>query len=243
MVTAFSDSMRSNVLTSVIALASILSATGFAQGTINFANLVPNPAGTGLDAPATYGEGTGISGSVITAELLAGTNPTSLVSVARAGFLTNAPGYFNGGIVTLTNIAPGGTGFFQVRLWETSYGSFAAVQAANTGVWAQSSIFQSVTGGAGTPPSPPTPLTGLVPIQLWAYPLVPIPILYTSRTTYADIMLIFQPRTGQTYLIEQSLDLANWTTNATVSGICSCEPAFIRVPASNARAFFRVHVE
>ena len=140
----------------------------FAQGTVNFINIV----GT-LNAPDFMSDGTTkISGAGFTAELMAGTSATYLASVAQTGFLTGAAaGYFNGGTVTLAGIAPGATGFFQVRIFATVYGSFAAAQAFNlNNTWAQSSVFSVVTGGAGTPPSTPAPLTGLTSMTMIMIP-------------------------------------------------------------------------
>ena len=145
----------------LVLLFSLSSVTAFAQGTVNFINIVGS-----LNAPFFFADGTTKIGNGFTAELMAGTTATSLASVAETGFLSSAgAGYFNGGTVTLPFIAPGATGFFQVRFFDTAAGSFAAAQAANLyNTWGQSSIFSVATGGAGTPPTTPAPLTGLTSV-------------------------------------------------------------------------------
>ena len=163
--------MKTGFLASLV---SVCSVAAFAQGTVNFINIVGS-----LNAPDFLSDGTTkISGAGFTAELLAGTSATSLASVAQTGFLTGAAaGYFNGGTVTLVNIAPGATGFFQLHIFTTASGSFAAAQAANIpNTWAQSSVFQVVTGGGGTPPSTPAPLTGLTSITVRSLSPEPSPL-------------------------------------------------------------------
>ena len=224
--------------TVVLALFVLVSAVGArAQGMINFANVNP---GAGLNAPDFYLDGTKVSGNVMTAELLAGTTPTNLSIAATTGFLTGAgAGYFLGGTVTLSFIVPGEPVYVQVRLWETSYGSFAAAQA-DAAMWGQSAVFSVVTGGSGTPASVPAPLIGLTSIQLWNNPPQPIPILSVIRTGNGELLLSFATHYNQNYLVEQSLNLGttNWTAFAYLVG--SGEAAAIPFLPTNGCTFFRV---
>jgi len=141
------------------------------QGTVNFAN-----AGATFSAPFfDYDGTTRLAGSRYMAELLAGTStgsmapagsPTPLLSGAGAGF-------FNGGVVSIPNVALGSIGFFQVRYWDTTVGAtYSAAQAAGLG-YGLSNLFSVPTGGVGTPPSSPTSLAGLQ-----SFFLIPEPSIY-----------------------------------------------------------------
>jgi len=149
------------VLLTLLAFGSAMNT--FAQGTVNFANV-----GVGLNAPIFLSDmTTKVPSSGFTAELLASDSSATLASVATTGFLPSAPGYFNGGPVTIASVAPGAFGFFEVRVFATASGSFAAAQAANLpNTWGQSPVFQVVTGGVGSPPTPPATLTTLPAFSL-----------------------------------------------------------------------------
>jgi len=174
-------------LTVTLLATSLLGLVAFAQGTVNFANV-----GVGLNAPIFLSDGTTkVPSTGFTAELLAGPSIGTLASVATTGFLPSAPGYFNGGPVTITSVAPGAIGFFQVRLFTTASGSFAAAQAANLpNTWGQSAIFQNTTGGVGSPPSPPATLTGLSPTFLF----VPEPSVLALAALGSASLLISRRR-------------------------------------------------
>ena len=95
-------------------LASLVTAVSFAalaQGTVYFSNRVS----PGVDAPVYFPGGvTEAMISRMTIELLAGTTPTTLVSVWMAGFPTNSDGYFDSGVIP--TILPATTNaFFQIR--------------------------------------------------------------------------------------------------------------------------------
>lgn len=153
------------ILLTLLALGSAVNA--FAQGTVNFANI-----GVGLNAPIFWSDlATKVPSTGFTAELLAGASANTLVSVATTGFLPSIAGYFNGGPVTIPTVVPGTVGFFQVRVFSTASGSFPFAQAAGLpNTWGQSTIFQSFTGGVGSPPSPPATLTGLTSFGLFSVP-------------------------------------------------------------------------
>jgi hypothetical protein len=103
---------------------------------------------------------TPLSGPQFTAELLAGPNANSLLSIATTGFLTGSDvGYFVGGIETINGVAAQGTAWVNVRVWNTTAGpSFLQAQASGLpNSWWQSPIFSVVTGDSVNPSS----LTGL----------------------------------------------------------------------------------
>jgi len=143
-------------------LASIL--VSHAQGTVNFFNV-----GAGVNAPIFNSDGvTKLAGAQFMAELLAGPIGGSLAPVGAATtFLTGAnAGYFAGGVVSVPGVAGGSPAQFQVRAWDTTVGAtYAAVLAAGRG-YGSSTIFQTATGGAGSPPSSPTALVGLTSFSL-----------------------------------------------------------------------------
>jgi hypothetical protein len=175
-------------LTATLLATSLLGLVAFAQGTVNFANV-----GVGLNSPVFQSDGTTkVPSTGFTAELLAGASATTLASVATTGFLATAPGYFNGGPVTLASVAPGAIGFFQVRVFSTASGSFAAAQAAGiANTWGNSSIFQVTTGGVGSPATPPATLTTLGSFNLNG---VPEPSSLALAGLGAAAMLVFRRR-------------------------------------------------
>jgi hypothetical protein len=166
--------MKTVLLTLLVFVSSI---AAFAQGTVYFSNLHysdSNPAIKDVDAPFFDSFGNNkLSGPAFTAELVAGPSAIQLKTVSRTVFLTDAKaGYFDGGVVAIPNISPGATAFLQVRAFATSYGSFAAAQASGFGeTWGQTPIFQVITGGTGTPPTPAAALLGLNSIAMnWGAP-------------------------------------------------------------------------
>jgi len=142
----------------------VLGVSAYAQGTVWFINL---DSQHGLNAPVYAADGvTKLAGSQFMAELLAGPSPSSLSSIATTGFLEGGgAGYFNGGIWSLANVAPGQVASVQLRGWNTLSGP-SYVQAQASGLpnsWWQSPVLSVVTGGltSGTGQTPPAFLTGL----------------------------------------------------------------------------------
>jgi hypothetical protein len=178
-------------LTATLLASSLLGLVAFAQGTVNFANL-----GVGLNQPILLNDGTTkVPSTGYTAELLAGTSAANLASVATTGFLSTAPGYFNGGVVTLAGITAGTAGFFEVRVFSTASGSFANAQTANAlNTWGQSAVFSVTTGGAGAPPGPPASLTTLQGFNLNSGGVVPEPSSLALAGLGAAALLVFRRR-------------------------------------------------
>lgn len=148
---------------------SLLAAVGtYAQGTVNFAN-----AGAGFNAPVHLDTLAGtLVGTGYMAQLVLDTGGGSFTAVGSAANFIGAaaPGYFNGGVVTVAQVAPGANGTFAAFAWDSSTGvtTYAAALAAwQTGLihGGYSGSVTIATGGAGTPPSAPAGLTGLQP---WA---------------------------------------------------------------------------
>lgn len=152
--------MKKTIMAIICAAATV---GAFAQGSVQFANV-----GGGVNAPVTQG-GTGV-GSDFMAQLYAGADAGSLAAVGSpAAFVGN--GYFSGGVVNVPGIAPGATGTFQVRAWNSAAGASYSAAAANpSGIVGESNVFTVQTGGAGQPPGPPASLTGLQ-----GFEVVPVP--------------------------------------------------------------------
>jgi len=179
-------------LTATLLASTLLGIAAYAQGTVNFINIVGS-----LNAPMFMNDGaTKLSGAGFTAELLAGASAGSLASVATTGFLSGAgAGYFSGGTVAIPTVLPGANAFLQVRIFSASSGSFAAAQSANlANTWAQSGVFSVATGGAGSPPSTPSPLTGLTSLSLNAGGVVPEPSSLALAGLGAAALLVFRRR-------------------------------------------------
>jgi len=142
----------------VLFACTVITASSFAQGTINFATKT-----TGVNAKIfdVGGETPLAPGADTFAQLYAGASADSLgavgspVSVLGEG---KKAGYFKGGTVD-TGLAGGSSGFFQVRAWKGA-ASYEAATARG-----ESNVLSVKTGG-GSPPLPPANLVGLESFSL-----------------------------------------------------------------------------
>ncbi|MBI3414181.1 MAG: hypothetical protein HY043_02485 [Verrucomicrobia bacterium] len=137
------------------------------QGTIQFANHV----GGVVDAPVFGTDGaTKLQGPAYSAQLYAGPSMDALMPVGEAAPFGSgiAAGYFRAlnPAVVIPMVAPGAIAFCQVRVWDTAKGTNYDVAFDAGSAHGESEIVQLTTGGAGTPPSLPTPLLGLKSFQL-----------------------------------------------------------------------------
>lgn len=157
--------MKKTLITSIIGLAT---AAAMAQGTVNFANL-----GAGLNAPIKDMNSAGLAtaGGWDVALLTGG---TVVDLIQNVNFV--APGYFNGGTVIVSSIAPGASGTFTVEAWSAAGGNTLAAATATaaggvTGLQGGTSAPFTIAalGGAGSPATLPASLT-LVGFSLAALP-------------------------------------------------------------------------
>jgi PEP-CTERM motif len=191
-------------------LSGILVSVAFAQGTVNFQNIVCNA----LNAPDYLSDGTTkLAGPQFMAELLGGPTATSLSLIATTPFLTtnNGAGYYLGGVQTINTVPPGGDAFIQVNVWNTATG-MTFNQARVSGLanaWAQSSVF-TVTTGNPTIPGLPATLLGLTPLSLNA--AVPIPLLFTTTPGTSPVYLNGVPEPSTLALVgfAAALVLLRW---------------------------------
>lgn len=174
---------------------SLVSLSANAQGTVNFANI----AG-GLNAPVFLNDGvTKVSGPDYVAALLAGPTASTLSQAATTPFLSgSSAGYFlNGGQqVFIPNIAPGGTAYILIEVWNSAnFPNFAAAQSANlpnSWGWSGNGIPFTVTTGNpdGGVPGLPATLIGLTSFNLNA--AVPEPSTLVLTGVGAALMLVFR---------------------------------------------------
>lgn len=137
------------------------------QGTIKFSNF---DSASGLDAPYFEAGGvTKLSGSQFMAELLTGSNPVALTSLASTGFLTGVnAGYFDGGLQSVAGVSAGSQIFVEVLVWNTAHGS-SFVDAMQSGLGNSIAISGVFSVTLGTPGSPAV-LQGLKPDALSPIP-------------------------------------------------------------------------
>jgi len=148
-----------------------------AQGTVQFANL-----GSTFSAPVHRDTITGplvASSSYLAQLVLVGAGGSLTPVGAAASFLGSAaPGFFSGGVITVSQVTPGATATFRVFAWDGASGQ-AAYAAALT-AWSSGAIYGGysgpdvtiATGGGGVPAGPPAALAGLQP---WSVTIVPEP--------------------------------------------------------------------
>ncbi|HVV74370.1 MAG TPA: hypothetical protein VHI52_23260 [Verrucomicrobiae bacterium] len=218
----------------MLALAWAVSSPG--QGTVMLSNL-----GTGVNAPVYLGDGITRPSTGYTVELLAGPSLSEMRSVSTTGFLVGGPGYFNGGAVTISNVAPGATAFCVVQVWLNQYGDYTNACKSGTGNSCGNCLpFKVVLGGFGMPPSSPAPMTGLN-----AFSLTPLPAATTSRLQLSgsnNVVLSWAfPEPIWRFSVQESSKLgpASWlpVTNAidVNGGVFS-----VQLPAVKGKAFFQV---
>lgn len=157
--------VATTVATALVGLAA------YSQGTVNLANIVPGS----INAPINQADGTTkLVGPTYVAGLLAGPTSTSLAFIGSpVPFLTGAgAGYFPATTETVNTVAPGASAFVQVVAWnvaqyatyDLAHTAFTANGVGNVVGW--SGIYQITTGGSGSPPAVPAPITGLTSFNL-----------------------------------------------------------------------------
>lgn len=147
----------------------------------------------GLAAPQ-IGTANDVMGT-LKAELWGGTSAGSLTlqsTLNPAGLAGLADGRLGNTPVTLTGIAGGATGFFQILIYEGA--SYSTAQAG-AGLWyASTAVFSGTAGGFA-----PNPLTGMAnwtqgPITLNANPIVPEPSTFVLAGLGLASLLLFRRR-------------------------------------------------
>jgi hypothetical protein len=163
--------MKKLIAIGVLMMAGI---AAYAQGSVNFANIIISGGERIVDAPIYEPNGTTLAtGPAYMAQLYAGANAGSLAPVgAPAPFLTGGgAGYFSGGARTIEAVAPGADAVIQVRAWRAADGATWEEASQSAAGWiGESAIITVGTGGDGSPPRLPQPLLGLDGFNLTVVP-------------------------------------------------------------------------
>jgi hypothetical protein len=162
---------------------SLVATTGvFAQGTVEFDNLI---AGNPATSPRIFAPD-GVTGlnDGYRAELLGGADAGSLAVLGSAlsffstasggaGFVNTASGV-GGALRTVTGVGAGQVATFQVRAWRLSDGATYSAALAAGGQVGMSALFTQSLGGSpvGAPPITPPKLTNLQSFSLVPEPSV-----------------------------------------------------------------------
>ena len=166
-ITLLKAQTRMKLSLSIAAAVLISIAPSHAQGTIVFANNrstaiylpggQPVPSGPAFSAELMYAhDGTPDGAFDLVASRLGATTFNNVVF----------PGVFYGGVPTAPTPIPGGYGLFQVRVWETEFGSSYAEAVTASPIDGRyalvgtSPILRIDTGDPTNPPSEPTQLVG-----------------------------------------------------------------------------------
>jgi len=166
--------MKKTILTSLATL--VIASGAFAQGTVNF-----NNSSASL---VTYGEGPNAGNSLPTGGVfsvalywaVAGTTDVnSFVQIGASAGIAPIAGRYSGGVRTTgAGTAPDGTGAFLVRAWSTADGASWEQASVVPNAWqGTSGIFQSATGGGGSPATLPVGLSATA--LPFTVALVPVP--------------------------------------------------------------------
>jgi hypothetical protein len=130
--------------TLVAICALLIGVSAYAQGTVTIAN-----AGAGFNQPIYVGTvGGALADNTTMVEVWAGPDAGSLAIVGSA-FNVAINGLFSNGTQALGNVAPGATATMLVRAWQ---GGATYDTATMKG---ESLPFTALTGGVGSPASPP----------------------------------------------------------------------------------------
>ena len=161
--------------------------------------------------------------SRLTVELLAGTSPTNMVSVAMVGFQTNLDGYFDGGLVTIPVVTT--NAFFQIRFFTPEAGTYHIYDGF---LWGASPVFSGSLGDTNAPGA----LSGLGNRPL----ILAVPRLSIRFTQTNSFEVSWEAPTNgyglwAVYSLKQNPDLneTNWTAVTTNSGTTSQPSMFYRL--------------
>jgi len=181
--------MKKTLTTLVCSLAAV---AAFAQGTVNFANLV----GTTLNQPIFHDGGiVRLDGNNFQAELWGGSSAGSLSLIGATPFLAGGgAGYFLGGTRVITGVNEAAVAFIQIHAWDVTKGAtYSLAQASGLGdAWGSSGIFSVTTGAPnGSPPTTPATLVGF---QSFSLNPVPEPSTFALAGLGAAALLLFRRR-------------------------------------------------
>ena len=178
----------------------------YGQGTVNFGNNA---------ATAVINTVTGAKiakGNEFTAQLWyapdKGTAPTaeSMIALGATTGISPIAGLITGGTRTTPDLASGGTAgggtaYFQIRIWETAYGTTSWDVATRTtlngrgAIAGESNIFKANTGDPGAfPPGTPGSLAGPTGLAAFTVDIVPEPSIIGLGLLGAGSLLFLRRR-------------------------------------------------
>jgi hypothetical protein len=157
-----------------------------------------------VDAPVFDAMGNRLSGPTFLAELWGGANSNSLAPAVNfdqalvreiVPFGTGAlEGYVLGPGVVVTNVAPSGSAWLQLRAWDSRLGAtYEQVAALAIGGYGESLLFYVQGSNPYPPADPPAPLIGLQPFSL--LPVIPEP--NSSALLWLGLGLLFRGRRSE----------------------------------------------
>ena len=225
--------MKTGLLASFV---TALSFAALAQGTVYFSNRVS----PGLDAPVYFPDGvTKLSGSQFAVELLVGSSPNEMASLAITGVLTNAPGYFDGGLVN-TFVPSGSNAFFRIR-FRTLTTFLPEPSYSYDWFWAKESpSFSGVVGDRASPGI----LSGLGTEPL----ILGVPRL-SIKPTETNTMVISWDAPSSAYALSADYSLeqnpghdqSDWTTVTNLTLLPSSSEAIL--PKPDKTMFYRLSIK
>jgi hypothetical protein len=146
--------------TLVAICALLVGVSAYAQGTVTIAN-----AGAGFNQPIYVGTvGGTLADNTTMVEVWAGPDAANLALVGSA-FNVAINGLFSNGTQALGNVAPGATATMLVRAWQG--GASYDTATINKG---ESLSFTALTGGVGSPASPPGNMA-----NFQSFAIIPVP--------------------------------------------------------------------
>ncbi|MFM7103823.1 MAG: immunoglobulin domain-containing protein, partial [Verrucomicrobiota bacterium] len=159
---SYSVQVRSGSGESVVSRAAVLDVQG-TGGSVSFSNAT-------LRQPVWDADGvTPLAGDAFLAQLYAGAPGGPLAPVGAAVPFNSGTiaGYWRGGARYIPAVVPGSPAAVQVRVWESGRGrTFEEAQAVAGKLGMSPVIALASTGGAGTPPTIPSPLTGFTSFRV-----------------------------------------------------------------------------
>ena len=195
--------------TLVVLAVCVVAVGAFAQGKVTFGNdanhlivinsdpaLAKNDAALAGVAAPQIGTASDVMSS-LKAQLWGGLDAGSMTlqsTLDPAGFAGLADGRLANASVTLTGIAGGATGFFQILIFESSAADYAAASTGTELWYASTPVFSGAAGGFA-----PTPLTSFATwtagdITLTANPIVPEPSTLALAGLGIASLLLFRRR-------------------------------------------------
>lgn len=168
-----------------------------AQGTVTFQNTVTTLVKYDPSVPVLGGTAVAIGSMRVGLYWGAlGSLEGSLVQLGTFATIAGLPGFFTGGTRTTgVATAPGAMGTFQARAWSAAFASYEdaiSMGVPGTHFAGKSTVFNSNTGGQGSPAAPPVNLAPVIPVV--SVSPVPEPSVIALSVLGLGALLLFRRR-------------------------------------------------